>query len=286
MSAKRYPGINKEYSIYIREIDSPQLYDTNATSMSAVGRGSFAVVKVKSYRDILVAVKEFSPGTVLEDVLHEALMLSSLSHNNLPMLFGMCHISRPYKIVMQFYGFHLPDGLVSLTVRQELVAHNSEHITTAKDWILLSIHLLRAMTYIHECVGILHNNVKTNNMVITGSKNDPSLILIDFGSASKITESHKLHLTDSEKQDYYAKYPHIPSEVIEGDHPPSIYSDTFAVGKVLISIGTVRHFLMLTENLRACFSNTARKCIVHEMNHRPLVKDILNELESLMFELG
>lgn len=82
-----------------------------------VGRGSFGVVRMQVYRGIRVAVKEFLPRTTAEDVLHEASILASLSHPNLPMLFGIC-LSKPYhRIIMQC---HLLHNGKAVTVWQEL----------------------------------------------------------------------------------------------------------------------------------------------------------------------
>lgn len=45
-----------------------------------MGQGSFAVVKLKLFRGIQVAVKELQPRTLLADVKKEAYILAQLSH--------------------------------------------------------------------------------------------------------------------------------------------------------------------------------------------------------------
>ena len=56
------------------------------------------------YRGIPVAVKQFLPRTVVQDVVNEAEILLQLSHPNLPYLFGVCVTKKPYLIVTQFEG--------------------------------------------------------------------------------------------------------------------------------------------------------------------------------------
>lgn len=46
---------------------------------SYIGRGSFGIVRVQLYRDMKVAVKEFLPRTLCDDVINEANILASLS---------------------------------------------------------------------------------------------------------------------------------------------------------------------------------------------------------------
>ena len=54
-----------------------------------LGRGCFGIVKLQLYRGIYVAVKEFLPHSVKDDVKNEARLLAQLCHPYLPYLFGV-----------------------------------------------------------------------------------------------------------------------------------------------------------------------------------------------------
>lgn len=62
------------------------LQEVDPSFINYVGRGSFGVVKVQVFRDILVAVKEYLPKSFKLDVVHEAFILSKVCHPYLPLL--------------------------------------------------------------------------------------------------------------------------------------------------------------------------------------------------------
>ena len=68
-----------------------------------VGRGR---LKSKFFRDILVAVKEYLPKSLKNDVFHEASILNKLCHPYLPLLIGICTSQEPLRIFMQFHAFN------------------------------------------------------------------------------------------------------------------------------------------------------------------------------------
>ena len=103
-----------------QEIDPVMLVNLTSSDEDAyVGRGSFAVVKLQSFRGLKVAVKELLPQTLMTDVLHEASMLTKLSHPYVPYLFGVCTHQRPYRIIMQFEGITQRDR--PLTVQEAIL---------------------------------------------------------------------------------------------------------------------------------------------------------------------
>ena len=119
------------------EIDPSMLNDPNNGNQEEmyVGRGSFGVVKVQVFRDILVAVKEYLPKSLKSDVLHEASILNKVCHPYLPLLIGICTNQKPLRIVMQFHAFN---KLQSKTMHMELL-NNS---LGCKLWLALCAELL------------------------------------------------------------------------------------------------------------------------------------------------
>ena len=81
------------------------LLDINQEERYA-GRGSFGIVKVQSFRGILVAVKMFLPRSLKADVYSEASILQHLCHPYLLHLIGVCIKQKPFSIVMQYHAFN------------------------------------------------------------------------------------------------------------------------------------------------------------------------------------
>ena len=193
-----------------------------------LGRGSFGIVRLQMYHNMKVAVKELLPRTVSEDVTMEALILVSLCHPYLPFLFGICLKEKPYRIIMQF---HAIDELTSLTLYQYLC---QKTLTLSKNYAwMFGTQLVEAVQYLHMEVDVLHNDITSNNILVTHNKDNYHIVLVDFGKATKLAEAKIYHLTEAEQQKYILNYPHIAPEVIYGRNKQSIYSNMFSVGGVL-----------------------------------------------------
>ena len=72
--------------------------------------------------------------------------------------------------------------------------------------------------------GFLHNDLKSNNVVIDGSENKP--VIIDFGKSCKIV---KARLRKPNIKKWTNKFPHIAPEIHRGERQ-SIASDVFSFG--------------------------------------------------------
>ena len=80
------------------------------------------------------------------------------------------------------------------------------------------------LIFIHER-GFLHNDLKSNNVVIDGSENKP--VIIDFGKSCKIVKARLRKPKVIEKS--MKKFPHIAPEIHRGERQ-SIASDVFSFG--------------------------------------------------------
>ena len=160
-----------------------------------VGQGSFGVVRLQFYRGIKVAVKEFQPRTCSSDVRSEANILARLCHPFLPFLFGICTISKPYLIVMQFHGIR-EGATSSLTVSQVIF---KKKINDGYAWLGICAQLMEVVHYLHEEVGILHNDITASNILLTDSMTEKQdsyiqIVLIDFGKATPVANNRKYNL--------------------------------------------------------------------------------------------
>ena len=167
-----------------------------------VGRGSFGVVKCQMYHGIYVAVKEFLPHTIKESVMKEACLLFDLCHPYLPLLFGVCISKLPYILVIQYYGI----GIESVTFRREL--REQKFVLVYPTWIILCAQVVEALRYLHTEVGLLHNDLKSDNVLITDCRHTSKkwtnnlsckfqIVLVDFGKATKSADGKKYSLSFS-----------------------------------------------------------------------------------------
>lgn len=252
-----------------------------------VGRGSFGVVKVQTYHGITVAVKEFLPRTNKESLEREAEVMCELCHSYLPLLFGVCTLKYPYLLVMQYYGIDLK----SVTFRRDLV--DCKVVTSYELWIVLCAQLVEAFVYLHKKVGILHNDLKGDNVLITTQKTtnqrlsaaDVSsalqVVVIDFGKALKPTDGRKYTLSHSEKLKYFQYHPHIAPELVEGTSCQNTSTDIFSLGKLFMRVAQLEMFRCKT-SATTDFEKVAEKAASKIPEKRPTVVLLQEKLANIL----
>ena len=269
--------------LYLLEIDDSLLHDP-IDSQIYLGQGSFAVVKLKLFRGVHVAVKELQPHTLLADVRKEAHPLAQLCPPFLPYLFGVCTATQPYKIIMQFHG--IGNSMTSLTLHSAIMTRK---ITDSYAWFGLSIQLMQALLYLHDDVKILHNDIMLSNILLTDSTTEnPNLyiqiILIDFGKATQISNDQKYHLSDSDKAEYATKYPHIPPEVLNGLTARTVASDIYSAGRIIQCILDRRYFNGIPSRKTEMLQEIIAKCPSINYTSRPPAAKILESFQKIMLD--
>lgn len=272
----------------IHQID-PCLLLNSDEAEHYLGRGSFGIVTYKVYRGIGVAVKQMHIRSKLEDVEHEATMLDCLCHPFLPYLFGICTATKPFKIVTQFQGImDSRNSPMSVTVRREL-DHQCIGLNDT-DWISTCAQILEALDYLHNKVGIIHNDITSTNILLgnpttlsaQGASNITGhyqVLLTDFGKATKSTQGKILYLSHQEKSEYLRKFPQIPPEVIEGQTRQSTFSDMYAVGGILYCIAESGR--ILTSVYKKTLLNIAEECRLIAYSQRLSAKGALLQLQEV-----
>lgn len=155
-----------------------------------IGRGSFGVVTLQIYKGVEVAVKEVLPKTLLADVQHEARIIMKLCHPN---LFGICTKSPSYKLVLQFHG--LNGCLVTLA---NAIVEN-KYVTNGEKCLLICVQVMEALRYLHDDAGVLHNDLKCNNILLAEQGNhNINVVIIDFGKATYTLDHKKLRFSGIE----------------------------------------------------------------------------------------
>ena len=227
-----------------------------------------------------MAVKEYRVRTDKTDVYNEAMVLSHLCHPYLPYLFGVCTESSPYRLVMQFHGI----GHQTVTLNKEMF--EKKLIVGPTAWLIACSQLIEAVSYIHDDVQILHNDIKPDNILLAA---DPSasdckyqIVLSDFSKATPILQGRQYHFSDSEKARYLSKYPHIAPEVVHGESKQSTFSDIYAIGMLFSKLLDYDCFFSLSGSLKDEFALLCAKCKTYNYSTRPSAKLCMEAIKNLV----
>ena len=128
---------------------------------------------------------------------------------------------------------------------------------------------IEAINYLHSQAQLLHNDIKEDNVLLSENPSQPlqgsassssisspgtyHVVLIDFGKATHVTRGRHYNLTEREKEQYVAKFPHFAPEVISGSGKQTIMSDMYAVGilfKKMFDHGCFGSFTSTERHLR------------------------------------
>ena len=267
---KQQPGQNPTQTVvqrHVREID-PFLV---VRSKTFLGCGTFGNCYLANYRDIVVAVKEFkkrkswSLNDLRKEVRHEARMLSHLEdHRGVPLLFGVITKTEPLRLVTKFHGHQATSLTLLSAMRKKKMEKPS--------WLGILKKLIIALDHIHNG-GILHNDLKTNNVVLEELEKEWNPVIIDFGKARfALDPKPAMSLAASEQEEYRKRYPHIASELVCGTGRQSFASDIFSLGRIVFAV------LDLLPTATSKSIKVARATMRDDPEQRPSLKELLASL--------
>lgn len=159
---------------HLKEIDPSLVVRTE----KFLGCGAFGSCYLAYYRDVVVAVKEFKTRKVYFDYLkkevpYEAKMISHLEdHHGVPLLFGIVTKSEPLRLITKFHGNKNKSFTLSSLMKREKLEKPI--------WLGIVKLLIEALIHIHSG-GILHNDLKSNNVVMERREQQWNPVVIDFG---------------------------------------------------------------------------------------------------------
>ena len=252
-----------------------------------IGRGSFGVVHLQTYRRMAVAVKELLPRTQASDVYKEAMVLARFCHPYLPYLFGVITSKLPHRIIMQYHG--LGENVTSLTLTDVFCCNDKCY--SERTLLLLCFQIAEALRYLHEEVKVLHNDLKCSNVVIcdsllelpmqsTSRNTDIQIVVVDFGKATAVDDGKKYHLNPIERSEYLTRYPHMAPEIIEGITTQTVMSEVYALGGILRRV--LDHGTTVDQRVIKEFSNIASRCRSPRYFCRPTAKEVLVAFEKML----
>jgi len=201
-----------------------------------LGTGGFSVVKLATERStggvwackimtLPKAGKNTGDGeSTREDILKEVEILMSLSHPNIIYLKEYFEETGRVYVIMEYLGGgELLDALLNKEKSADgLEAHYSE-----ADARLIFKQLIAGVKYLHD-IGIVHRDLKLENLLLT-KKGDLSTIKIaDFGLAKKYAQSQLSTICGTPQ--------YVAPEVIRGGSTPYTYTkkcDLWSCGIIL-----------------------------------------------------
>ena len=192
-----------------------------------VYRGIDVVVKELRVKQLQQESREDAKARVVQELIYEARILNKLGdHPGLPLLFGVCTESTPYRLVMQFHG---DQGHSSLTISSML---SKKRRPDKMSWARIIVQTAEALARVHE-KGFLHNDLKVNNVVLENKDGVYNPVVIDFGKGVPINGARDPKVFSEEKKKQYARdFPHIAPEIVGGIKGQSIASDIFNFAKI------------------------------------------------------
>lgn len=236
---------------------------------SPIGKGVFG----KCYTgyissSIPVCIKVFCKDNQLASTFQpEAFLMSKLSHSNLPWLYGVSEHDGHKILVLSFHGV---DGR-SYTLHKAL---HSDCLSVTINWKVILLGLLSALKYIHKN-RILHNDIKSDNIVIDNRSPVPQSILIDFGKGCLVSDAKTYTLSLEERRRYAIDHPQVAPDLRDGHCRQSEYSDVYSIGRVINQINNkFLHIPFLASYASLCMQYTCTK--------RPSSHDLYTSMQSML----
>lgn len=186
-------------------------------------------------------------------------------HHGLPLLFGVVTQSLPSWLITQFYG----DSGSCTTLSKEIRRMRLEKIS----WHEILNRIITALNHM-DAAGVIHNNIKSNNVVLEKRGEEQNPVIIDFGKVRLVTNPKPvMELSVSAQEEYQRSYPHIAQEIVCGKGLQSVVSGVFSFGKITIRI------LNLLPTATAVSINMAKKLTSGDPAKRPPLNDFVAALD-------
>ena len=240
------------------------------TIKNVLGEGGFGVtylavdsnenvVVIKTLNDAVQMRPDFSQFH--QDFMNEALRLAKCNHLHIVKVYEVIQEENLWCMVMEYGG---RNDLASLI--------NQNQYLPEKNALYFTKQIGRALDYVHD-LGILHRDIKPNNILIKNHQGKAQALLIDFGIAREfqqnLTQSQTPILTDG----------FAPIEQYDKRAKRGAFTDVYALAATLYTMvtgqiptpATVRSVYSLTppQELNPNISDRANKAILKGMELIP-----------------
>ena len=211
----------------------------------------------------MISVGHCGVGVVMaarDIILHEARMVNHLGdRRNLPLLFGAVTKGEQLMLIMQFHGEKGKSVTLSMAIKKKKLEKS--------EWLDITKGVCEGLSHVQTCQ-ILHNDLKSNNVVVEKRNDIWNPVIIDFGKVRFIHDLKPLmSLTASSQKSYKKRYLHIAPEIVAGSGRQSIH--IFSLGRIVLSI------LDLLPTATSMSLRIAKRAILDNPAKRPSIEEII-----------
>ncbi|XP_041467708.1 dual specificity testis-specific protein kinase 2-like [Lytechinus variegatus] len=254
-----------------------------------IGRGSYGRVLLARHRStgVPLAVKEpswsddfMSPGEMVEELkatrtraTKEALIQQLLSGSPyFPKFWGTLDLGNELCQAVEFIGCKKTGTGYPLHAPPRLSVSNVVKI--AED-------IVKGMKEFHDH-GLLHNDLKNDNVLLEKRGKRYNAVVIDFGMASTMTAPAKMVGVTKELKMAYVhggEADYIAPEVVLDEQPTSVASDVFSIGRIFSDMGEI--FEDLHSPVVRTLTKIGSECMANDPDHRPSLDTIQTQIDKL-----
>ncbi|XP_071509768.1 uncharacterized protein [Diadema antillarum] len=223
------------------------------TDELVIGRGAFARVSLMHYvpSGLPVAVKiqdrKSQRSLLSDDEQTNKIMTRSLKETvmhyvmsgfaSFPAMHGVVQLEENLGMVLEFIGDKSTGKTYPLC---DVLAWNRPRLTLL-EWIDIALDVVNGIVALHE-KGLLHNGLKSNNILLQECGDRWRAFIIDFGHGSTIVMPLRLPAFSLREEEEYCQgllYQHLAPEIARNQQATSIHSDVYSLGMVLRDIARV-----------------------------------------------
>jgi len=180
-----------------------------------------------------------------------------------------------YEQKITILSFHTIDNR-SFTIHSTLFGDINALTLSADEWKKIIYGIILAINYLHN-KSILHNDIKTNYVLIQRVGSEIHSILIDLGKGCFLQHGKMYHMNDTRRRrKYKKKYPHTSPDLVDDHCNQSKSSDRFSVGRLIKQIND-KHL-----NVPA-LESVSKHCTEYCCTERPSTLDIKTTIYNLFY---
>ena len=176
-------------------------------------------------------------------------------------------------LVLSFHGV----GGRSCTIHKAL-HYNQQDVgfdTSRIDWKIIILGMVSALKYLHDH-NILHNDIKSDNVVIDDRSSSIQCVVIDFGKSCFAADGRYYTLTEKEKRQYSIEHPQVAPDLRDGHCKQSQFSDVYSLGRVITQIN--KKFLQIP-----FVASHGSLCTQYTCTKRPTTTELYTSIQNILF---